>query len=121
MTGNQKELFQTLCGVMKPYAERLVVKPQSNGDLYLDTRHHMKNGKPLFFGAVHVLKLKVSYHLMPVYVNPSLLDGISPALRKKMSGKSCFQFATIDPDLTRELSRLTRLGFDDYRKQGFIE
>lgn len=52
----------------------------------LDTQHVMKNKKPLFFGAVQTKKNYVSYHLMPIYVEPRLLDGVSPELRMRMQG-----------------------------------
>ena len=49
---------------------------------------------------------------MPVYVEPSLLDGISPGLRRRMQGKSCFNFAKVDEALFAELEDLTRAGFE---------
>lgn len=80
----------------------------------------MRNGKPLWFGAVQMRKNYVSYHLMPVYVNPRLLESVSPALKKRMQGKSCFNFNAVDETLFDELAALTQAGFDDYRKRGFI-
>ena len=44
---------------------------------------------------------------MPVYVFPDLLDGISPELRRRMQGKSCFNFARVDTPLFAELETLT--------------
>jgi hypothetical protein len=52
----------------------------------------------------------VSLHLIPVYAQPALLDGISPALRKRMQGKACFNFTTIDGGQLEELGALTREG-----------
>ena len=80
----------------------------------------MKNGKPLFFGAVQIRKRYVSFHLMPVYVNPDLLTDAGPALLKRMHGKSCFNFTKIEPNLFEELATLTQSGFDDYGKEGYI-
>jgi hypothetical protein len=76
--------------------------------------------KPLFFGAVQTNKSYVSYHLMPVYVNADLLDGISGSLQKRMQGKSCFNFKAIDADLFSELAALTRSGYDYYVGKGYI-
>jgi hypothetical protein len=67
-----------------------------------------------------VKKRYVSYHLMPVYVNPALLDGLSPALKARMQGKSCFNFTKVDPALFEELAALTQAGFDDYRAKGYV-
>lgn len=85
-------VFAALAAILRPYAAKLVVKADTESSLYLDTRHLMTNRQPLFFGAVQVKKKYVSFYLMPVYVRPSLLEGISPALRKRMQGKSCFNF-----------------------------
>ncbi len=48
---------------------------------------------------------------MPVYVNPALLEAISPELRKRMQGKSCFNFKTIDMQLFEELAALTYVAY----------
>ena len=45
---------------------------------------------------------------MPVYEDPALLSGISDALRKKMQGKSCFNFTADDALLFKELDALTK-------------
>jgi len=105
---------------MLPYGQSLLVQSDEPGKLYIDTHHMMKNGKPLFFGAVQTTKNYVSYHLMPVYVNPGLLDSLSPAMRRRMQGKSCFNFKVIDEALFEELADLTKKGFDDYRVRGFL-
>jgi hypothetical protein len=45
-------------------------------------------------------------------VDPSLLDGASPDLRKQMQGKSCFTFSKVDEPLMNELDPLTRIGYE---------
>lgn len=106
---------------MIPFADQLVVVRDEPDWLYLDTSHVMKNGKPLYFGAVRTMKKYVSYHLMPVYVKPALLEGMSDSLRKRMQGKSCFNFVKIDKNVFDELATLTRAGFDFYRSEGYIQ
>ncbi len=112
--------FRELHAILLGVAADLVVVRDSPGDLYIDTPHVMKNGKPLFFGAVNIKKRYVSYHLMPVYVNPELLNGISPRLRARMQGKSCFNVARPDADLFKELALLTKAGYDFYREEGYL-
>jgi hypothetical protein len=58
---------------------------------------------------------------MPVYVRPALLAALSPELKKRMQGKSCFNFSAIDKPLFKELSALTKAGFDSYKEQGFVD
>jgi len=80
----------------------------------------MKNKKPLFFGAVKIGKNYVSYHLMPVYVFPELLKDISPALKQKMQGKSCFNFKSVDADLFEELKTLSEKSYQAYKEAGYL-
>ena len=101
-------VFQRLRKSLKRHERRLSVQTDSPTNFYLNSRKADAKGKPLFFGAVQLRKSYVSYHLFPVYLFPDLLDDISPELRKKMQGKSCFNFKQIDEDLFAELDALTK-------------
>ncbi|MEO1492278.1 MAG: hypothetical protein AAFV19_09030 [Pseudomonadota bacterium] len=114
------EVFTALKTILTPYADRLKVIADTDTDYVLDSHHVMPNGKELFFGAVKFKKSYTSFHLMPVYVYPSLLEPISEGLRKRMQGKSCFNFRKPDEALFAELSDLTSRGFDAYRENGQI-
>lgn len=57
---------------------------------------------------------------MPVYVWPELLDGSSDGLRRRMQGKSCFNFAAADANLLDELRRLVERGAARYRDAGYL-
>jgi uncharacterized membrane protein len=83
-------------------------------------RQLSENKKALWFGGVQLRKRYVSYHLMPVYVNPALLKGISPDLKRRMQGKSCFNFTASDASLFNELAALTEASFRDYQKKGYV-
>lgn len=113
-------IFKELRKIMAPYAGKLTVTREDGQELYVDTRHIQKNKKPLFFGAVQVKKSYVSFHLMPVYVKPDLLASISPELKARMQGKSCFNFAALEPELFKELASLTKAGYASYKEQGFV-
>lgn len=113
-------VFTELRMILAPFAAELDPKQDDASALYLDTRHLQKNRKPLFFAAVQLGKAFVSFHLMPVYVQPELLEGLSTGLRRRMQGKSCFNFSEVDRPLFDELARLTEAGFDSYRAQGFV-
>lgn len=117
---NFAQVFAQLKSIMLPYARKLDCKVDNDSELYVDTRHIQKNRKPLWFGAVQIKKNYVSYHLMPIYVNPDLLATISPALKKRMQGKSCFNFTSPDASLFKELAVLTEAGFNYYERQGFV-
>ena len=113
-------VFLELKSILAPYAARLDTKKDDASELYLNTRHIQKNRKPLFFGAVQMKKSFVSFHLMPVYTHPELLDGLSPALKKRMQGKSCFNFTEVDPPLFKELASLTQAGCARYEALGYM-
>ncbi len=114
-------VFTELREVMAPYAAKLAPTQDDDKELYVDTRHIQKNKKPLFFGAVLVKKAYVSFHLMPVYLKPELLATVSPELKARMQGKSCFNFAAPEPTLFKELAALTRAGYASYKEQGFVQ
>jgi hypothetical protein len=77
-------------------------------------------GREVWFGAARIGKRYVSFHLMPVYALPDLLDGISPELKKRMQGKSCFNFTHVDERLFQELAVLTERGYEHFKKEGLI-
>jgi hypothetical protein len=114
-------VFDQLRAILTPYEQRLVIKSDPDGAYYLETRHLMKNKQPLFFGSVKAQKNYVSFYLMPVYVFPDLLDDASPELKKRMQGKSCFNFKAADPALFGELASLTEKGFARYQQEGLLE
>jgi hypothetical protein len=114
-------VFEALRRVMAPYAAKLDAKRDDEMELYVDTRHVQKNKKPLFFGAVQLKKSYVSFHLMPVYMKPDLLASLSPELKTRMQGKSCFNFSSVEPTLVKELAALTEAGFESYKEQGFVQ
>ncbi len=112
-------VFKALKEVMEPYAADLRRKTDSNTELYLETKPQ-GGGKPMFFGAVQLKKNYVSYHLMPVYTDPDLLEAVSPELKKRMQGKSCFNFKTVDPVLFGELAALTGAAQGRFRQHAHV-
>jgi hypothetical protein len=112
--------FQPLRAILKLYESRLVTVHDQSDGYYLDTAQMQSNNKPLFFASARVAKQYVSFHLMPVYVWPELLEGTSEQLRKRMQGKSCFNFKKPEPELFEELASLTRRGFERYRDTGYV-
>jgi hypothetical protein len=113
------DVFARLRTVLEPYAGEMVVVHDTGDTYYLDTRHVMANGKPLFFASAQIRKRYVSLYLMPVYVYPDLLDGIGD-LRARMQGKSCFNFTTLDDAQVERLAALTRAGYERFQAEGMI-
>ncbi|HML24094.1 MAG TPA: hypothetical protein PKD09_20730 [Aggregatilinea sp.] len=112
MSADFDAIFDRLKALLTRHAPDLVVVHDAPGNYYLDTTVKGPNKKPLFFGAVQIKKNYVSYHLMPIYMYPDLLDGHSEELKKRMQGKSCFNFKNVDEPLLAELSTLTEQAYD---------
>jgi len=106
--------FAGLKKILELLGEKVEVKQDNPKRYYLDVRGMVCRGRPAFFGAVMMQKNYVSFHLMPVYGCPELLQGISPALKKRMQGKACFNFTAPDESLFAELSRLTADGYEKF-------
>jgi hypothetical protein len=119
-SNNFAVVFDRLKAVMAPYADRLVIVTDEPDHFYLNTSHVMKNKQPLFFGAVQIKKRYVSYHLMPVYSFPDLLADVDDGLKKRMQGKSCFNFTSVDDATVAAIADLTARGFNRYEREGLL-
>ena len=112
-----------LIAIMSPYEKGTLKLAVTEGWDYglagPPTSHSI--GKQVWFGGVNTTKQYVSYYLMPVYAFPDLLDGISPALKKRMQGKSCWNFKVVDEALLSELTALTKKAYRRYVQEKWIE
>jgi len=115
------EVFNELKSIFKPYGKKMEVASDTDFYYMLNTRYIMKNKQPLCFGGVRLGKGYVSFYLMPAYACPDLLKAMSPELKKRMQGKSCFNFKEVDKKLFSELKTLTKAGAAKFTDQKFIE
>src|SRR5439155_9232996 len=104
------EVFAQLKSIFKPYAKKMEVSQDTDQYYLLNTRYIMKNKQPLCFGGVRLGKNYVRLYLMSVYASPDLLKGMSPELKKRMQGKSCFNYTGVDEKLFKEIANLTKAG-----------
>lgn len=110
-------VFEQLKNILKPYAEKLTLTVDTSDTYYIDGPYSQKWKKQLFFGSAQVKKNYVSFYLMPVYMYPDLLQDISPELKKRMQGKSCFNFKKVEPNLFEELAVLTRKSVEKFQQE----
>ena len=111
------DTFTALRTMLQKAGRSLLVTADTPTDFQVASKTRVDRiGRPLFVAAVQIKKSYVSFHLMPVYAIPALLDGVSPQLRKRMQGKACFNFTTIDAAQLKELSALTRTGIEKFKK-----
>lgn len=104
------KVYDALCAILKPYQKKLKQQAYGKNFFYLETHDPVYRGKPMCYGGVRLGKNYVSYYLMSVYASPELMKGMSPELKKRMQGKSCFNFTEVDPKLFAELKSLTKAG-----------
>ena len=116
-----KTVFEELKSILKPYAKKMDVAQDTETYYLLNTRHLMKNKQPLCFGGVRLGKSYVSFYLMTVYASPDLLKAMSPELKNRMQGKSCFNFKAVDKKLFTELKTITKAGAAKFSDGKFIE
>ena len=91
--------------IFDPYRATLTVAREGPSGIYLELPAH--EGTPWgFVGGTRVGKAYVSYYLMGVY-DGALQASMSPELRKRMQGKTCFNFTRIDEGLFAELASIT--------------
>ncbi|HJL20158.1 MAG TPA: hypothetical protein RMH99_31115 [Sandaracinaceae bacterium LLY-WYZ-13_1] len=118
MNPKHAEAFARLTEMYRRVAEGCPTKKDTETDLIFVGPEPGPDGEEVWLGGVQWKKRYVSVHLMPVYVHPPLLDGISDALRKRMQGKSCFNFTKVDEPLFEELEALARAGLAHFRETG---
>lgn len=117
--------FATLKTVFAKHVKKLAVKTDTPVEYTLVTQKPspfpQHKGQPMYFGMVKVGKAYVSFHLLPLYMDPVLTETISPELQKRMQGKACFNFKSDpEPELIRELKQLTEDGFRRWREKQWV-
>ena len=71
-----------------------------------------------WFAFVKPAAKHVGFYLLPVYSHAELRDGLSPALARRLTGKSTFTFTTLDEALATELEALVARAYDLYTGAG---
>jgi hypothetical protein len=99
--------------ILDPLRPRLSVSKDGPDGLVMEIPG--LEGKPWgYFAGIRRGKRYVSYYLMSVYASPDLTASMSPELRRRMQGKSCFNFTAVDEPLFDELARITETSFEPY-------
>jgi hypothetical protein len=104
-------VFAQLKSMLQHWEAQLIVQVNEPDQYSVAVGNAEQPHKGELFAMVQIRKNYVSYHLLPVYSFPTLLDEVSPALKKRMQGKSCFNFTALDAATLNELTSLTERGF----------
>lgn len=113
------EVFAALRAMLARYVSpKMRVVHDKPDNYYVETTFPVWKGKPIMFAAVRKGKAYVSYHLLPLYMNPSLQAKVPKELQKRQQGKACFNFSTVDKARITDLDKLTREGLECFTKLG---
>jgi hypothetical protein len=125
MADRFEAVFAQLKPVFGKHAKHLSVKTDTAREYTLVSKRPspfpQHKGHPMYFGSVRLGKAYVSFHLLPLYMNPTLSETISPSLKKRMQGKACFNFKVDpEPEMLSELRRLTDAGFMQFKEKKWL-
>ncbi|HEX4603789.1 MAG TPA: hypothetical protein VH724_07330 [Candidatus Angelobacter sp.] len=112
-------VFTALRQVLGPFQQELAVQTDKPGNFHTEIPSILHRGKPLYFAGIRTGKNYVSFHLLPVYYSPELIKGMSPALKKRMQGKACFNFTVVDQECFAELKLLSAAGLKIFKSEKF--
>jgi hypothetical protein len=107
-------VFSALKPVLVKYSKRLFVRDDKPDNYYLETKSRSYQGERMFFAGLRVSKAYVSFHLMPLYSYPELQKSVPAGLKRRMHGKSCFNFTAVEPELIAQLGLLVAAGFKKF-------
>jgi hypothetical protein len=125
MASDFAAVFSLLKPVLGKHEKHLAVKADTATEYTLVGKSAspfpQHKGQPVYFGSVRLGKAYVSFHLMPLYMNASLTRTISASLKKRMQGKTCFNFkVNPEPEILSELSRLTAAGLKQFKDKKWV-
>jgi hypothetical protein len=112
-------VFAALRQILERLGGELAVQTDRPGNYHTAIPSILHRGKPLYFAGVRTGRNYVSFYLMSVYGAAERLEGISPALRRRMQGKACFNFTAIDQECFAELGQLAAGGLKKFRSPEF--
>ncbi|MDR3774738.1 MAG: hypothetical protein P4L26_15395 [Terracidiphilus sp.] len=125
MAADFPAVFEALKAAFGQHPDSLIVQTDTPSLYNLVGRvpspYPQHKGQPMWFGAVRMGKAYVSFHLMPLYMNPPLESLISPALKRRMQGKTCFNFKAVpEPALLEDLKELVEAALQDWTARKYL-
>jgi hypothetical protein len=75
----------------------------------------------MYFASVVARKDVVSFYFMPIYYHEKDFADIAPGLMKRLKGKTCFQFTTLEQIDEKEVSVMLKRGTQAWRKLGYVK
>jgi hypothetical protein len=97
---------------------------EQDGQLEVNTSHptEIAGRQREFVNLLSVIPQKnhVGFYFMPVYIEPSMRDDLSPTLNKMLKGKNCFHYKQpLTDELAAEVATLIQAGVKLYGDKGW--
>ena len=121
MADTFENVFSALRSILQRYPGKLTVSENSPTRFCLEGGLHPKHKTPIPVAWVQISKNYVGFHHMGVYAQPGLLKDVSPKLKARMQGKSCFNFTSVDEELFHELEQLSVRAFEAFKQLPFMK
>ena len=110
----QPDVFPRLCGILRPLAGDYDIQSDTPNNFTLVVKGVVHRKGRVWFASIQCKKNYVTFHLMPLYMNPAMQKHVTPALGKRMQGKACFNFTEVDEDLFASLAELVGIASTGY-------
>jgi hypothetical protein len=80
------------------------------------------SGKPIHLEVASFTPQKdsISFHYLPLYMNPALKSKLPPALTKLLKSKTCFHIKSLDSTLAEHINTAIEEATSFYRSRGWL-
>lgn len=119
-------IFEEIKKLIKPYKKGSLKERGDTGGQYglvseMEIEVDGKKKPEVYFAGLLVQKGYVGFYFMPVYSQPELKKFFKPELLKCLKGKSCFYIKKKDPVLLSQIKDALKLGYEEYKKKGWVK
>jgi hypothetical protein len=126
-----QDVYQSLHTLLSRYAPPFKTtdgKVKGKKDLHLVVPEAVAvpgayGGKPTAVAMASIILQKsyVGFYFMPIYMKPALGKKLSPALKKLLKGKTCFQIKKLDPNLLSHVDAALNEGVKCFKERGWVK
>ncbi|MGJ4746093.1 DUF1801 domain-containing protein [Leptospira sp. SA-E8] len=119
-------IFDEIKKLIKPYKKGSLKEREGTGGQYslvseMEIEVDGKKKPEVYFVGLLVQKGYVGFYFMPIYAEPELKKVFPQELLKCLKGKSCFYIKKKDPVLLSQIKDALKLGYEEYKKKGWVK
>ncbi len=117
-------LFNDLRNILKPYSKYFNSVVEVEGAYHLksdiDIEIEGRKKKEMYFASLLIQKNYVGFYFMPVYIDTTIKNSLSPQLLSLLKGKSCFYIKKLDDQLKSDMVNALEIGLRMYKDYKWI-